>query len=431
MHITKVIAREILDSRGAPTIEVDVVIDNKFLGRAGIPSGASTGEHEALELRDNDKNRFFGKGVTKAIDNVNKVIAPQIKQIDPFDQKKLDALLLNLDGTENKSRLGANAILGVSIATAKAAACAKGQPFYKYLSGDGANVLPIPQMNIINGGLHADNNIDFQEYMIMPIGAKNFSQALRMGAEVFHALKQILKKERLSTAVGDEGGFAPNINSNEGPLKFIVEAIKDAGYQPGQNIAIALDVAASSFYRNGQYNLKEERFPKRDFYQMIDYYEQIIADYPIVSIEDGLAEDDWKGWQKLTEKLGKKIQLVGDDLFVTNTERLKKGIELKAANSILIKLNQIGTLTETLEAITLAKKNGYTAIISHRSGETEDTTIAHLAVATNVGQIKTGSLSRSERVAKYNELLRIEEELGETSVYGEQLWHQNQLKRNE
>lgn len=422
MKIEKIKAREVLDSRGNPTVEVDVILAGGVLGRAIVPSGASTGEHEALELRDGDSGRFLGKGVLKAVDNVNTIIAPQIIGRDALLQKELDQALIDLDGTKNKSRLGANAILGVSLAVVKAAAQGKGESLYRYLGGDKANVLPVPMMNIINGGVHADNNLDIQEFMIVPLGAKSFSEALRMGAEVFHNLKKILKSKNLSIAVGDEGGFAPNLKSNEEALLVIMEAIKKAGYEAGKDIYLALDSAASSFYSQGKYLLKGEEVGEKSVSEMISFYRQYIDKYPIVSIEDGLAENDWDGWGELTRDLGEKTQLVGDDLFVTNTKMLNRGIQGKIANSILIKVNQIGTLSETLEAVELARQNNYTAIISHRSGETEDTTIAHLAVGTRCGQIKTGSLSRSERVAKYNELLRIEEELGDKAVYGAEIW---------
>ena len=414
--ISKVKGREILDSRGNPTVEVDVLLSDGTLGRAAVPSGASTGEHEALELRDGDKSRYLGKGVLRAVENVNNIIAPKVAGKDPFKQEELDRFLIELDGTPTKSRLGANAILGVSLAVARAAANSKGIPLYKYLGGEKAVTLPVPLMNIINGGLHADNSLDLQEFMIAPVGAPNFHEALRMGSETFHNLKSILKKRGDSTAVGDEGGFAPNLKANEEALELIVQAITAAGYKPGKDIFIALDPAASSFYKDGKYVFKAEGAKSSD--DMIKMYAGWIAKYPIVSIEDGLAENDWPGWKKMTEELGSKIQLVGDDLFVTNVKFLKKGIDEGCANSILIKVNQIGSLTETLDTIALALKNGYTAVISHRSGETEDTTIADLAVATNVGQIKTGSLCRSERIAKYNQLLRIEEELGSNAVYG-------------
>ena len=414
--ISKVKAREILDSRGNPTVEVDALLSDGTLGRAAVPSGASTGEHEALELRDGDKARYGGKGTLKAVANVDDAIAPKVKGMDPFKQKELDKFMIGLDGTPTKSKLGANAILGVSLAVARAAANSKGLPLYRYLGGTKAVTLPVPLMNIINGGLHADNSLDLQEFMIAPIGAANFHEALRMGAETFHNLKSILKKRGDSTAVGDEGGFAPNLKANEEALELIVQAITAAGYKPGKDISIALDPASSSFFKDGKYVFKAEGAKSAD--DMIRMYAGWIDKYPIVSIEDGLAENDWSGWKAMTKELGAKIQLVGDDLFVTNVKFLKKGIEEGCANSILIKVNQIGSLTETLDTISLALKNGYTAVISHRSGETEDTTIADLAVATNVGQIKTGSLCRSERIAKYNQLLRIEEELGKRAVYG-------------
>lgn len=424
--ISKIIAREILDSRGNPTIEVDCILKDGTQGRAAVPSGASTGEHEALELRDGNKARYLGKGVLKAVCNVSDIIGPNIKAKDPFNQKSLDKFLIELDGTQNKSKLGANAILGVSLAVAKAAAYSKGLPLYKYLGGAKAKTLPVPLMNIVNGGLHADNNLDLQEFMITPIGAPNFKEALRMGAEVFHSLKSILKKRGSATSVGDEGGFAPNLKSNREAIEVILEAISAAGYKAGKDIYIALDAASSSFYKNGIYILRSEVPSEKSSDDMIEFYARMVKDYPIASIEDGLAEGDWSGWRALTKELGDKVQLVGDDLFVTNIKWLKKGIDEGCANSILIKVNQIGTLTETLDAITLARRNGYTAIISHRSGETEDTTISHLAVATNVGQIKTGSLSRSERIAKYNELLRIEEELADTAIYGGKSWRKRE-----
>ena len=411
--IKKVHAREVLDSRGNPTIEVDVVLSNGILGRAIVPSGASTGEHEALELRDKDKNRYMGKGVLRAVKNVNNTIAPKLKGKDP-NFKKLDKFLLELDGTANKAKLGANAILGVSLAVAKAAAASKKASFYKYLGGAKAALLPVPLMNILNGGVHADNNLDIQEFMIAPIGFSKFSRALQAATEVFHNLKAILKKKGLSTSVGDEGGFAPNLNSNEEALSLIIEAIEKAGYKPGKEIALALDSAASSFFKNGSYNFEGRDV---DASYLVDFYAKMVEKYPIVSIEDGLDENDWKGWELLTKKLGSKLQLVGDDLFVTNTKLLQKGIERGVANSILIKVNQIGSLSETLAAIELASKHKYTAVISHRSGETEDTTISHLAVGSGCGQIKTGSLSRTDRLAKYNELLRIEEELGKKARY--------------
>lgn len=410
-------AREILDSRGNPTVEVDVVTDEGVLGRAAVPSGASTGEYEAVELRDNDEKRFLGKGVSKAVGHVNGEIRENLLGVDIYDQEKVDKTLINLDGTDNKGRLGANAILGVSLAVARAAANSRKIPLYEYLGGKEARVLPVPMMNILNGGLHADNNVDLQEFMIMPAGAGSFREALRIGAEVFHNLKKVLKKRGLSTSVGDEGGFAPSLGSNREAIEVIIEAIEKSGYKCGEDVYLALDPAASSFYENGRYILKAERISEKDSNGMIAFYEELVNSFPIISIEDGLAEDDWKGWERLTSCLGKRVQLVGDDLFVTNTVRLKKGIERHVANSILIKVNQIGTLTETREAVETAHRAGYTAIISHRSGETEDTTIADLAVALNTGQIKTGSLCRTDRVAKYNQLLRIEEKLGERAVF--------------
>ncbi|MEE9499810.1 MAG: phosphopyruvate hydratase [Candidatus Omnitrophota bacterium] len=420
--IKEIHGREILDSRGNPTVEVDVILEDGSFGRAAVPSGASTGEHEAVELRDGDKSRYLGNGVTKAVGNVNKEIASKIIGIDALEQWVVDKALINLDGTENKSRLGANAILGVSLALCKAAACSKKLSLYKYIGGEKANILPIPMMNILNGGSHADNNVDLQEFMIMPVGARNFKEALRMGSEVFHNLKGILKLKKLSTAVGDEGGFAPDLESNEEAIDVILEAIGKAGYKAGKDIFIALDPAASSFFKNGKYILEAEAKRENSSDDMIEFYSRWVEKYPIVSIEDGLAEDDWDAWKKFTEKLGKKTQLVGDDLFVTNTKRLKMGIEKKIANSILIKVNQIGTLTETKEAIEMARKAGYTAVVSHRSGETEDTTISHLVVAMNTSQIKTGSVSRTDRICKYNELLRIEEELGDRAAYGSVIW---------
>ncbi len=414
--ISDVYAREILDSRGNPTIEVDVTLEDDSLGRAAVPSGASTGAFEAVELRDGDKERFSGKGVLTAVENVNNVIGPEIEGMNPFDQPALDRALIELDGTENKGKLGANAILGVSLAAAKAAAESVGLPLYQYLGGVNAKELPVPMMNILNGGKHADNNVDIQEFMIMPVGAASFSEALRMGTEVYHALKAVLKEKSLATAIGDEGGFAPNLNSNADALLAIVDAIQRAGYQPGEQVALAIDVAATELYQDRVYYLQGEGL-KKNSAEMVEYYENLVKQYPIVSIEDGLAEDDWEGWRLLTERLGDKIQLIGDDLFVTNPSRLAKGIKEKCANSILIKLNQIGTLTETLDCIEMAKRAGYTAVISHRSGETEDVTLTHVAVATNAGMLKTGAPARTERVAKYNELLRIEEELGETAIY--------------
>uniref|UniRef100_A0A7C5Z300 Enolase n=1 Tax=Caldicellulosiruptor owensensis TaxID=55205 RepID=A0A7C5Z300_9FIRM len=418
LSITAVKAREILDSRGNPTVEVEVVVNDEFVGRAAVPSGASTGIFEAVELRDGDKKRYMGKGVLKAVENVNEVIAPEIIGMNALNQVEIDKLMIELDGTENKSKLGANAILGVSLAVAKAAANALGLPLYQYIGGVNAKYLPVPMMNILNGGKHADNSVDLQEFMIMPVGAKSFSEALRMCAETFHHLRNVLKARGYNTTVGDEGGFAPNLKSNEEPLEVIVEAIEKAGYVPGKDIAIALDPATSELYNeeDGKYHFEREG-KVRTKEEMVEFWVKLVEKYPIVSIEDGVAEEDWEGWKMLTEALGNKIQLVGDDLFVTNTKRLAKGIELGVANSILIKLNQIGTLTETLEAIEMANRAGYTAVVSHRSGETEDTTIADLVVAVNAGQIKTGAPSRTDRVAKYNQLLRIEEELGNVAIY--------------
>ena len=417
--IVDVYAREILDSRGNPTIEVEVLLDTGAFGRAAVPSGASTGEKEAVELRDGDPNRYNGKGVQKAVENVNGEIADAVIDLDALDQVGIDNLLIDLDGTPNKGRLGANAILGVSLAVAKAAADELGLPLYRYIGGANAKILPVPQMNILNGGKHADNTVDFQEFMIMPHGADSFAEALRMGSETFYALKSVLKKNGYSTAVGDEGGFAPNLRSNKEVLDFISEAIVKAGYKPGEDISIAMDVAASEMYLNdsGLYQFFKSDKSEKTADEMIAIYEELIAQYPIISIEDGLGENDWEGWKKLTERLGGKVQLVGDDIFVTNPEIFAKGIDEGIANSILIKLNQIGTLTETLDTIEMAKNNGYTCVISHRSGETEDTTLADLAVATNVGQIKTGSASRTDRIAKYNQLLRIEEELDTTAIF--------------
>ena len=418
--ISRIHAREILDSRGNPTIEVDVCLESGALGRAAIPSGASTGEHEAWELRDGNKNRFGGKGVKKAVANVNEKIAPALKGWDALDQAKIDKKLIELDGTPNKRNLGANALLGVSLAVAHAAAAAENLPLFRYLGGLEARVLPVPMMNILNGGAHSDAPIDFQEFMIMPRGAPSFSEAVRYGAEVFHALKSVLKDRGLSTAVGDEGGFAPHLSSAEDALESISTAVERAGYKLGEQIFIALDPAASEFYdsKNNVYVFKKSDGSRKTADELVEYYAGLCARFPIISIEDGCAENDWAGWKKLTAKLAKKIQLVGDDLFVTNVEFLRRGIAEHVANSILIKVNQIGTLTETLATIDLAKKNHYTTVISHRSGETEDSTIADIAVATNAGQIKTGSLSRSDRIAKYNQLLRIEEELGDKAVYG-------------
>ena len=414
--IEAVYAREILDSRGNPTLEVDVLLDDGTKGRAAVPSGASTGIHEAVELRDGDKARYMGKGVNKAIDNVNDIIADALIGLDPVRQVEIDEMLIRLDGTENKGKLGANAILGVSMAVAKAAAESLDMSLYQYLGGINAKEMPVPMMNILNGGAHADNNVDIQEFMAMPVGATSFSEALRMNVEIYHSLKAVLHAKGLSTAVGDEGGFAPNLKSNEEAIQVIVEAIKNAGYKPGEQVMIALDTAASEIFKAGKYHLAGEGVTKTAA-QMVDWYEELCKKYPIISIEDGLAEDDWKGWKLLTEKLGDKIQLVGDDLFVTNVERLEKGIKGGVANSILIKVNQIGTLTEAFAAIEMAKQAGYTCVISHRSGETEDTTLADIAVAVNAGQIKTGAPARSERVAKYNQLLRIEEDLASAAQY--------------
>jgi len=417
-NISSIYAREVLDSRGNPTVEVEVFTESGAFGRAIVPSGASTGEHEAIELRDGDKDRYLGKGVLKAVENVNEVIAPNLIGYDVTFQTSIDQIMLDLDGTENKSKLGANAILGVSMAVARAAADFVGLPLYLYLGGFNAKQLPTPMMNIINGGSHADNNVDFQEFMIMPVSAKSFREALRMGAEVFHNLKKVLSGYGFNTAVGDEGGFAPDLESNEAALKVIIEAIEKAGFKPGEDIVLAMDVASSEFYNKDKkvYELKGEG-KELTSEEMVDFYANLIEKYPIKSIEDGLDENDWKGWAKLTKKLGKRVQLVGDDLFVTNTKKLSRGISEGVGNSILIKVNQIGTLTETFNAIEMAKRAGYTAVISHRSGETEDTTIAEIAVATNAGQIKTGSLSRTDRIAKYNQLLRIEEELDEVAEY--------------
>jgi enolase len=415
--IAKVIGREIIDSRGNPTVEVDVILKSGILGRAAVPSGASTGENEALELRDGDKNRYGGKGVRKAVNNVNKIIAKEVVGMDAEKQKKIDRTMLQLDGTETKSKLGANAILGVSLACAKAAAEAYEMPLYEYLGGKKANMLPVPMMNILNGGKHADNNVDIQEFMIMPVGAHTFSEALRMGAETFHALKGILNAKGMSTGVGDEGGFAPNLSSNEEALQIIIQAIEKAKYKPGTDIVLCIDSASSSFYENGKYMLKSEKKQENTADDMIDFYGNLFGKYPIKSLEDGLYENDWDGWKKLTDRYGKNVQLVGDDLFVTNAKILQRGIDTKTANSILIKVNQIGSLTETLETIDLAKANKYTTVISHRSGETEDATIADIAVAVNAGQIKTGSVCRTDRIAKYNQLLRIEEKLGKKAVY--------------
>ncbi|MBN1824951.1 MAG: phosphopyruvate hydratase [Candidatus Eisenbacteria bacterium] len=410
-------AREILDSRGNPTLEVECVLDSGGFGRAMVPSGASTGEHEAVELRDGDPKRYLGKGVTRAVANVNEIIGPELLDMDALDQQLIDQVLIELDGTPNKANLGANAVLGASLAAARAAADAVGLPLYRYLGGARARLLPTPMMNVLNGGSHADNNVDIQEFMIVPAGAPTFREALRVAAEIFHHLKKVLKGKGLNTSVGDEGGFAPDLKSNEDALRVILQAIESAGYRPGEDVWFALDPAASEFYKNGKYILAAEKDPERDAAGMVDYWAGLVDRYPILSIEDGLAEDDWDGWKLMTERLGDQIQIVGDDLFVTNVERLRRGIESGCANSILIKLNQIGTLTETLDAMETASRAGYTSVVSHRSGETEDSTIADLAVATHAGQIKTGSLSRTDRIAKYNQLLRIEEELDTAARY--------------
>ena len=409
-------AREVLDSRGNPTVEVEVFLEDGTMGRVIIPSGASTGVHEAVELRDGDKDRYLGKGTLQAVDNVLNVIAPEVIGMSVFDQVGIDQMLIELDGTPNKGKLGANAILGVSLAAAKAAAAYLDMPLYQYIGGVNAKVLPVPMMNILNGGKHADNNVDIQEFMIMPVGAKSFREALRMGTEIYHNLKKVLKARGTLSGVGDEGGFAPNLETNEDALAVIVEAIEKAGYKPGEDVRLALDVASSEIYKDGKYHLASENEAKTNA-EMVEYYEYLCNKYPIISIEDGLAEDDWEGWKMMTDKLGDRLQIVGDDLFVTNTERLKQGIESNTANAILIKVNQIGTLTETLDAIEMAKRAGYTAVVSHRSGESEDATIADLAVAVNAGQIKTGAPCRTDRIAKYNQLLRIEEELEETAQY--------------
>jgi enolase len=415
--IADIVAREILDSRGNPTVEADVILSSGVVGRAAVPSGASTGEHEAIELRDNDKERYLGKGVQMAVQNITETIAPALAGADATDQMSVDASLIELDGTPNKGNLGANAILAVSMATARAAAQELGLPLWRYLGGPLTRVMPVPMMNILNGGAHATNTVDLQEYMIIPVGAETFAEGLRMGTEVFHSLKKVLVKRKLSTGVGDEGGFAPDLKSDEEAITVVLEAIEAAGYQPGQQIALALDCAASELFKDGKYTFKKSGAGTRDASGMVDLYTQWIDKYPIVSIEDGLAEDDWDGWKQLTEAIGERCQLVGDDLFVTNTERLSRGIEEGIANSILIKVNQIGTLTETLEAIEMARSAGYLSVISHRSGETEDTFIADLAVGTGAGQIKTGSASRTDRVAKYNQLLRIEQQLGGAAEY--------------
>ena len=428
-QIDQVHAREILDSRGNPTVEADVILCNGAMGRAAVPSGASTGEHEAVELRDGDPQRYGGKGVLRAVHNVNDLIARALKGMDARDQGEVDRTLIELDGTPTKSKLGANAILAVSLATARAAANDQNLPLYRYLGGENAKTLPVPMMNIVNGGAHADNNVDFQEFMIVPVGADKFSEALRTGAEIFHTLKSVLKKKGYATGVGDEGGFAPNLKSNEEAIETIIEAISQAGYEAGSDVLLALDPAASEFYDGEAYVFKKSDGRKLSSDQMISYWKDWVEKYPIISIEDGMAENDWDGWKGLTDELGQRIQLVGDDLFVTNTKFLRQGIELGVANSILIKVNQIGTLTETLGCIELARANNRTAVISHRSGETEDAFIADLAVATNAGQIKTGSLSRSDRIAKYNQLLRIEEELGDAARYpGRAAFSQNRLR---
>ncbi|MCU1314276.1 MAG: enolase [Acidobacteriaceae bacterium] len=418
-EIAQIRAREILDSRGNPTVEADVVLTDGTVGRAAVPSGASTGEHEAVELRDGDKSHYLGKGVLQAVENVESILEPELKGMDASNQRLIDATMISIDGTENKGRIGANAILAVSMACARASALALKTPLYRYLGGVNACILPTPMMNIINGGAHADNNVDFQEFMVMPVGAERFADALRWGAEIFHTLKGVLKKKGYNTAVGDEGGFAPSLKSNVEAIEVILEAIEQAGFKAGEDVALALDPAASEFYdkASGKYVFKKSDKSEKTSEQMADFWADWVRQYPIISIEDGLAEDDWAGWQRMTEKLGGRIQLVGDDLFVTNTERLQRGIEEGVANSILIKVNQIGTVSETLEAIELARRYGYTSIISHRSGETEDTFIADLAVGTGAGQIKTGSASRTDRIAKYNQLLRIEEELGQAAEF--------------
>ena len=412
-EITAIIGREILDSRGNPTVEVDVYLDDGSLGRAAVPSGASTGTREALELRDKEK-RFGGKGVRKAVRNINDVITPALLGYDAVEQSLIDAIMIEMDGTENKGKLGANAILGVSLAVAKAAAISCGLPLYRYIGGANARMMPVPMMNVLNGGAHADNNVDFQEFMIMPVGAKSFAEALRTGAEIFHTLKAVLHKRGLSTSVGDEGGFAPNLKSNAEAIELVLEAVSKAGFKPGKDVMIALDPAASEFYNNGKYEVEGKKISSD---QMIKIWESWVRQYPIISLEDGLAEQDWKGWKDITDSLGGAVQLVGDDLFVTNTKILNEGIRKGVANSILVKLNQIGTLTETIDAVQTAQRAAYTTVISHRSGETEDSTIADLAVALSAGQIKTGSLCRSDRIAKYNQLLRIEEELGDLAVF--------------
>jgi enolase len=415
--ISQIHARQIFDSRGNPTVEVDVTLDSGVMGRAAVPSGASTGKHEAVELRDEDKSMYMGKGVLKAVDNVNSRIAEELVGFSVYEQALLDKIMLEMDGTSNKANLGANAILGVSLAAARAAALDANMPLYRYVGGVGATTLPVPMMNILNGGSHADNSIDFQEFMIMPTGASSFSEALRWGTEIFHHLKNVLKKQGFSTNVGDEGGFAPNIKSNEEAIQIVLQAIETAGYRPGEDVFIAMDAAVSEFYEDGMYHFKKSTGDKLTSSQMVDYWADWVKKYPIISLEDGMDEDDWTGWKALTERVGKQTQLVGDDLFVTNVDRLQRGIDEGIANSILIKVNQIGTLTETINAVNLGRRNGYKSIMSHRSGETEDNTIADLAVALNTGQIKTGSASRSDRMAKYNQLLRIEEELGEVAYF--------------
>lgn len=415
--ISQIHARQIFDSRGNPTVEVDVTLDSGVVGRAAVPSGASTGKHEAVELRDDDKSMYMGKGVLKAVENVNSRIAEELVGFSVYEQALLDKIMIELDGTPNKANLGANAILGVSLAAARAAAQDAGMPLYRYIGGVGASTLPVPMMNILNGGSHADNSIDFQEFMIMPTGASSFSEALRWGTEIFHHLKEVLKKQGFSTNVGDEGGFAPNIKSNEDAIKIVLQAIETAGYRPGEDVFIAMDAAVSEFYEDGMYHFKKSTGDKLTSSQMVDYWADWVKKYPIISLEDGMDEDDWSGWKSLTERVGKQTQLVGDDLFVTNVDRLQRGIDENIANAILIKVNQIGTLTETIAAVNLGRRNGYKSIMSHRSGETEDSTIADLAVALNTGQIKTGSASRSDRMAKYNQLLRIEEELGEVAYF--------------
>jgi len=415
--ISQIHARQIFDSRGNPTVEVDVTLDSGVVGRAAVPSGASTGKHEAVELRDDDKSMYMGKGVLKAVENVNSKIAEELVGFSVYEQALLDKIMLEMDGTPNKANLGANAILGVSLAAARAAAQDAGMPLYRYIGGVGASTLPVPMMNILNGGSHADNSIDFQEFMIMPTGASSFSEALRWGTEIFHHLKNVLKKQGFSTNVGDEGGFAPNIKSNEDAIKIVLQAIETAGYRPGEDVFIAMDASVSEFYEDGVYHFKKSTGDKLTSSQMVDYWADWMKKYPIISLEDGMDEDDWSGWKSLTERVGKQTQLVGDDLFVTNVDRLQRGIDENIANAILIKVNQIGTLTETINAVNLGRRNGYKSVMSHRSGETEDSTIADLAVALNTGQIKTGSASRSDRMAKYNQLLRIEEELGEVAYF--------------